>query len=123
MDDHYEAIRYELELMREELKTRLFELCCFESPSLDPGKHFCRKSDLLFHIKEELYDVEYSLSRIEAGTYGFCELTGTPISFEKLRILPTARTLQDFSYKEQYEKKSLPYMYSPVSSSPEINLP
>lgn len=104
----FEAIRYELELMREELRSRLFEMCCFEPET---------ESKILYHIKEELFDVEYSLSKFEAGTYGVCELTGRALPKEKLRILPTARTIHDFSFSEQYERKSLPYISSPLMTA------
>jgi RNA polymerase-binding transcription factor DksA len=39
-----------------------------------------------------LNDVEQSLSRLDAGTYGRCEECGEPIDDARLAELPTART-------------------------------
>ncbi|HEX3842199.1 MAG TPA: TraR/DksA family transcriptional regulator [Acidimicrobiales bacterium] len=39
-----------------------------------------------------LNDVEQSLSRLDAGTYGRCEECGEPIDEARLAELPTART-------------------------------
>ncbi len=44
----------------------------------------------VFEIKLSL--VEHALAKIAAGTYGTCELCGTPIEQERLTINPAART-------------------------------
>ncbi|MBD1379953.1 TraR/DksA family transcriptional regulator [Metabacillus arenae] len=103
------SIRYELELMREELTSRLFEHSLFDMevrmPQVIMSIH--QEKTLLFHIKEELQDVEYALKKMDEGCYGICELTSEPIPLDKLRIIPTARTIYDFSYQEQFERKCL----------------
>lgn len=38
-----------------------------------------------------LYEIEEAMRRIEAGTYGICELTGKPISGKRLDAIPWAR--------------------------------
>jgi len=38
-----------------------------------------------------LYEVEEALRRIEAGTYGKCEMTGKPIPMERLAAIPWTR--------------------------------
>lgn len=43
------------------------------------------------HEEAELAEVEAALKRIEAGTYGICEVTGEPISPERLRAIPWTR--------------------------------
>lgn len=101
----YYGIRYELQVMKEELRTRLFDHSLFEMTCDD---HQGKSSTLMHHIKEELQDVERALMKIDKGIYGFCEETGQEIPFEKLRILPTARTIYDFYFQELFERKSLP---------------
>jgi RNA polymerase-binding transcription factor DksA len=39
-----------------------------------------------------LNEVEQSLARLDAGTYGRCEVCGEPIEDDRLAELPTART-------------------------------
>jgi DnaK suppressor protein len=104
LSEFYE-IRYELQVMKEELRTRLFDHSLFEMTCED---HQGKGSTLMHHIKEELQDVERALVKIDKGIYGYCEDTGEEIPFEKLRILPTARTIDDFFFQELYERKSLP---------------
>jgi len=40
---------------------------------------------------EELKDIEYSLKKISAGTYGSCEMCEEEIGLARLRAKPTAR--------------------------------
>ncbi|WP_420835796.1 TraR/DksA family transcriptional regulator [Bacillus weihaiensis] len=105
----FSGIRYELQVMKEELTTRLFNHSMFEMTyDTEQGKSYT----LMHHIKEELQDVERALMKIDKGVYGYCEDTGEEIPFEKLRILPTARTKYDFYFQELYERKTLPqYQY------------
>jgi YteA family regulatory protein len=44
-------------------------------------------------VEEELRDVNHALKKMENGTYGICEVTGRPIPLERLRAIPTARTI------------------------------
>lgn len=41
--------------------------------------------------QEALHEVEEAIHRIKTGTYGICELTGKPISKERLMAVPFAR--------------------------------
>ncbi|MGD7008497.1 TraR/DksA family transcriptional regulator [Metabacillus sp. 84] len=104
MSNDFFSIRKELELMRKELQERLFHHSMFESDH--DGAH---NGTILHHVKEELRDVEHALSKMDTGSYGFCEKTGLSLPISSLKYLPTARNVHDFSYLDQYEKKSLPY--------------
>lgn len=42
-------------------------------------------------IEAELAAVEASLERLDAGTYGLCEVTGSPLPDALLEVDPTAR--------------------------------
>jgi RNA polymerase-binding protein DksA len=55
---------------------------------------FLRSRDLAIEEHEEhlLEEIDAALERIEKGTYGVCEATGTPMTFERLEALPWART-------------------------------
>ena len=47
---------------------------------------------LLRQLRAHLADVDAALVRVEAGTYGRCEVCGRPIAAERLAIRPAART-------------------------------
>lgn len=46
-------------------------------------------------LEGSLHDVNSALNKIEKGTYGVCEKKGEPISEERLKANPTARTCSD----------------------------
>ncbi|MBD8068370.1 molecular chaperone DnaK [Bacillus sp. PS06] len=107
MNDQYAEIKAELELTRKELRQRLssttdmeasYEML-FENPINEKEKM------VLHHIKEDLQDVERALGKLKYGSYGICEETGKHIPVDKLKIIPTARTLYDFSFSDLFEKR------------------
>lgn len=49
----------------------------------------------LARVEQELADVEHALSRLDAGTYGTCEVCGSPLGDEILRAAPAARSCAD----------------------------
>lgn len=55
---------------------------------------FLRERDLAIEEHEErlLDEIDAAIKRLDDGTYGICEVDGTPISFERLEALPWART-------------------------------
>jgi RNA polymerase-binding transcription factor DksA len=55
---------------------------------------FLRERDLGIEEHEErlLEEIDAALKRLDEGTYGTCEVDGTPIEFERLQALPWART-------------------------------
>jgi RNA polymerase-binding transcription factor DksA len=55
---------------------------------------FLRERDLSIEDHEEqlLNEIDAALKRLDDGTYGTCEVDGTPIDFERLQALPWART-------------------------------
>jgi RNA polymerase-binding transcription factor DksA len=42
-------------------------------------------------LREQLADVEAALGRLEAGTYGICELCNEPIGEDRLEAMPATR--------------------------------
>jgi RNA polymerase-binding transcription factor DksA len=49
-------------------------------------------STMLAAARNHLVDVDATLARISAGTYGRCERCGQPVAPERLLARPTART-------------------------------
>jgi RNA polymerase-binding transcription factor DksA len=64
-----------------------------KEPAHSGSEEFDRELILaeLSRQQDALYEVEAALKRLEAGTYGICELTGKPIPTARLRALPAAR--------------------------------
>lgn len=50
-----------------------------------------RDLGLLEQVERELAEIGDALARLEAGTYGQCEVCGRPIPDERLEANPTAR--------------------------------
>jgi RNA polymerase-binding transcription factor DksA len=46
---------------------------------------------MLSSEQDAVYEIEEALSRIQAGTYGRCELTGKPIEPARLEAIPWTR--------------------------------
>lgn len=102
----YHDLKRELEYMKHELKARL---AC-ENQSVyryEWGEEFAivnseeaRKKKIVIHnVQADLADIERALFKLDIGMYGICEETGERLTLEQLRILPTARCMQDFSYE------------------------
>lgn len=48
---------------------------------------------LLHRLEAEIVEIDAALERIRGGSYGVCEKTGKPISVERLKANPYARTI------------------------------
>jgi DnaK suppressor protein len=58
-------------------------------------------------MKTQLLEIEFALSRIEQGTYGFCEETDEPIETERLLAIPWTRySIEGAEMREAMIKKS-----------------
>lgn len=58
-------------------------------------------------LKTQLLEIEFALSRMEQGTYGFCEETDEPIETERLLAIPWTRySLEGAEIKEALTRKS-----------------
>nr|WP_231121809.1 TraR/DksA C4-type zinc finger protein [Motilibacter peucedani] len=49
-------------------------------------------SALLEQSRARLLELDAALARVEAGTYGTCEVCGQPVAAGRLEARPTART-------------------------------
>jgi RNA polymerase-binding transcription factor DksA len=63
-------------------------------PADQGSETFEREKDIaiLEQLEHDLAEIEAALKRLDDGTYGIDEVTGEPISRERLEALPTART-------------------------------
>lgn len=70
---------------------------------------------LLGKEQDALYEINEALKRIETGTYGLCEGTGTKIPEERLEAMPFAR--YSVAYQEKIERSQISGRWSrPVHS-------
>jgi DnaK suppressor protein len=63
--------------------------------------------NLLSQEQDALYEIDEALKRIEAGTYGICEMSAKPINHERLEAIPFTRyTVECQSQLERQSKAS-----------------
>lgn len=48
---------------------------------------------ILHKLEAEIVEIDAALGRIKSGSYGICEKSGKPISVERLKAIPYARTI------------------------------
>jgi RNA polymerase-binding transcription factor DksA len=60
---------------------------------------------LLSQEQDALYEIEEALKRIEAGTYGICEMSGKPIAHARLEALPFARYTVECQAQVEKQRK------------------
>lgn len=63
--------------------------------------------NLLSQEQDALYEIEEALKRIEAGTYGVCEISGEIIPLERLEAIPFARCTVACQTQLENEKRNL----------------
>jgi DnaK suppressor protein len=60
---------------------------------------------LLSQEQDSLYEIEEALKRIEAGTYGICEISGKAIAHARLEALPFARYTVECQAQVEKQRK------------------
>ena len=55
-------------------------------------EEIARASSIADQHNKMITDIEHALTRLENGRYGVSETSGTPISYERLLLIPWART-------------------------------
>jgi DnaK suppressor protein len=99
-DDQDLAVHSRLEGEAEQLNEQLRELGRDES-SLDYDENFADSGQvaaeqgenqaLASQLREQLDEVEAALGRLEAGTYGRCEVCGADVGEARLEAMPATR--------------------------------
>ncbi|WP_026674354.1 TraR/DksA C4-type zinc finger protein [Alkalihalobacterium bogoriense] len=119
MNQQYEAIKQDLVQRKQRVEARLDETEHFglelnialstgeisqydNHPADTATDLYEREKDIALreNLKRELEDIQYSLDKMEKGTYGICEVTGKQIPAERLIANPTARTVIEHSKGE-----------------------
>ncbi len=93
--------RDELEAEQAHLRAQLSDL----AHDVDPGEtdgNFADRAEVAAEVgesraiaaelRDQLNDVERALEKLDAGTYGRCEVCDQPIGAERLDAMPAART-------------------------------
>ena len=85
-----------LERDRDHLRVQLGELTggAFDDNFADSGQVAAEQGEnrvLARQLREQLDDVEHALARLDEGTYGQCEICGSPIGEARLELMPAAR--------------------------------
>jgi RNA polymerase-binding transcription factor DksA len=84
------------------------EASAFGMHQADAGSDAYEKDfalSLLSQEQDALYEIEEALKRIEAGTYGVCEMSGQPIPVNRLEAIPFARFTVDCQSRFEKENK------------------
>ncbi len=63
-----------------------------DNDAADRFEDFEGRSGMVNTLQARLTDVNIALDKIEAGTFGKCEVCGTPIEEDRLEANPAART-------------------------------
>src|SRR5215813_11595259 len=62
---------------------------------------------LLSQEQDALYEIEEALKRVDAGTYGICEMSGKPIPHARLEAIPFARFTVECQTQIEKRKKAM----------------
>lgn len=63
-----------------------------ENTNADASEAAEERQATMSDLEIEYHDIRRALKKIEAGTYGICEISGEPIEEKRLLIKPDART-------------------------------
>ena len=95
-----DPVRAELEREREILREKVQELDS-RGDDLDYDDNFADSAQvaaemgenrvLYDQLRRDLDDIEKALERMDAGTYGTCEVCGTDIGEDRLEVMPATR--------------------------------
>ena len=70
---------------------------------------------LLSQEQDALYEIEEAIKRIDAGTYGVCEMSGKPIPHPRLEAIPFARCTVECQAQIEKQRKAV-RVRQPVTS-------
>lgn len=61
----------------------------------DEVEEYSTRLPVEFSLENKLKDIETALQKIKKGKYGICEECQKPISIERLKVCPSAKTCQN----------------------------
>lgn len=85
-DDHDEVVAASLNANADDEHDPEGATIAFERSQVD---------SLIVRARRQLAEVKAAVERLEAGTYGVCEVCGRPVGEERLEARPAARTCVD----------------------------
>jgi RNA polymerase-binding transcription factor DksA len=68
--------------------------------------------NLLSQEQDALYEIEEALKRVDAGTYGICEMSGNPIPQARLEAIPFARFTVECQTQIEKQQKAVRFRQS-----------
>jgi DnaK suppressor protein len=93
--DVLSRIRADLERERHELRGQLEEQGIdFDENFADSGQVAAEQGEnkvLAGQLREQIDEIEHALAKIDAGTYGTCEVCGNAIAEPRLEAMPATR--------------------------------
>ena len=66
-----------------------------DNDAADRFEDFEGRSGMVTTLQSRLSDVEKAIKKIDAGTYGTCEVCSAPIESERLAAVPSAKTCKE----------------------------
>jgi RNA polymerase-binding transcription factor DksA len=58
-------------------------------------------------LEEELKDISFTIRKMEKGKFGLCEISGELLPVERLKSVPTLKSVKDLQGMDSYFRKPI----------------
>jgi RNA polymerase-binding transcription factor DksA len=58
-------------------------------------------------LEEELADISFTIRKMEKGKFGLCEISGELLPVERLKSVPTLKSVKDLQSMDSYFRKPI----------------
>lgn len=102
--EHRRQVLGDLDQLSHEAREGLDEISPPPLSQSEPGTEpYARQfvESLAANERNLLWAIDHALARIDEGTYGICEVSGEPISYERLEAKPWARTTIEVARQQE----------------------
>lgn len=103
-----EAVSESMAGVAKDTRTSSNEASALGTHQADAGSDAYDRDFVLSHLSREqdaLHEINQALQRIDAGTYGVCEMSGKPITRARLEAIPFARLTVECQSQLEKENK------------------